>query len=122
MSFISTDGCYVCGTKITYNALLVPSFVDHGVKRPLCQECVEYANRKRMARGLSEIKIWPNTYEPFNEFKFEFIGTVEAPPPKLIKGWREKPDLYRFVVGVYWSVTMSAQEPHDVVSFSGKVE
>jgi hypothetical protein len=78
MSFICTDACYTCGKKIVYNALLVPSFADHGVKRPLCRECVEYANPRRVARGLTEIKIWPGTYGPFED------------------EWREKPDIYRF--------------------------
>lgn len=129
MSFIAKGTCYVCGEQITYNALLVPSFAVGGERVPLCLDCVEFANPRRVARGLPAIKVWPGTYGPFNdELKFMFQGRVGWPvvgtppelPPEL--SWREKPDQYHFIIGVYWAATMDGSEAEDTANFIGKVE
>lgn len=129
MSFIERGACYVCDTEIVYNALLAPTFKLGGNKYPLCAECVEYANPRRVARGLTPIKVWPGTYGPFNdEIKFQFTGrigwpVIETPEPRPpLIGWYEKPDVYRLFGGVYWAARINADENNDTVSFVGDVK
>ena len=127
MSFVERGACYVCDAEVVYNVLLAPIFKLDGRSYPLCQECVEYANPHRIARGMTPIKVWRGAYGPFNdEIKFQFSGRIGWPvierPEPLLVGWRDKPDVYRLFGGVFWAATISASESEDVVSFDGKVE
>ena len=129
MSFIARDYCYVCDTEIIYNALLAPIILIEGKQVPLCQECVEYANPRRVARGLTPIKVWPGTYSPFNdEIKIQFTARVGWPvietpeKPRLVSGWREAPDIHRLFGEIYWAAELVAKEPEDTVNFTGEIE
>jgi hypothetical protein len=56
--------CYGCKRPFTFNADWVPSIRIDGVKEPICRDCVEIANPKRIANGLEPIHIHPDAYEP----------------------------------------------------------
>jgi len=60
--------CYACGKTFTFNPLRVPSFRDqHGVRQPVCRECMTVVNGKRKARGLQPFEIAPDAYEACDE-------------------------------------------------------
>ena len=57
------DSCGVCGRHFMFNPLKVPSLND----KAFCLGCVEEANTKRVAAGLTPHVIDPEAYEPCNE-------------------------------------------------------
>lgn len=60
--------CYSCKKTISCNPHLVPtlpaSVTSTGEKEPVCRECIEIANPKRIANGLDPITILDGAYEP----------------------------------------------------------
>lgn len=65
MAYMSVMGyCIGCGKLFTFNANLVPSVRVNGRREPICRDCVEIANPKRVANGLEPIEILPGAYEP----------------------------------------------------------
>jgi hypothetical protein len=65
MGYMSVIGtCYGCGRLFRFHAELVPSIPIDGVKQPICADCVERANPKRVANGLPPIEVLPGAYEP----------------------------------------------------------
>ena len=62
--------CCGCGNVFSYNPNKVPSTRDsQGVKQPICKECVERVNPKRIANGLEPIVPLPGAYEPVEEYE-----------------------------------------------------
>ena len=59
--------CYGCKVPFTYNVDRVPSVVVNGVREPICADCVERVNPKRIANGLEPIVPLPGAYEPESE-------------------------------------------------------
>lgn len=62
MSAISE--CVRCRRVFEFNPDLVPSIAIDGIRRPICQQCVDWVNPKRRANGLPEIVPHPGAYEP----------------------------------------------------------
>jgi hypothetical protein len=64
MGFMSCLGeCVRCHALFSFNPERVPCVVVNGHREPLCRECVEWANERRKALGLPEIKPLPGAYE-----------------------------------------------------------
>jgi hypothetical protein len=59
--------CFACERLFTCNPARVPSVLVDGVRRPVCQDCVERANRQRDERGLPPIEVPPGAYEAAEE-------------------------------------------------------
>lgn len=59
--------CYTCNQPFGYNPNYVPSVRVDGIKEPLCKTCIEDANSKRKALGISQFPVHPQAYEPLNE-------------------------------------------------------
>ena len=61
--------CGVCHKPMSFNPHLVPSArgTPDGPREPICRQCIETANPKRIERGLPPIKILPGAYEPVSE-------------------------------------------------------
>ena len=55
--------CGNCHRTMTFNPKLVPSFNNV----PFCKECVELANPIRKEKGLPEIVVSDDAYEPIRE-------------------------------------------------------
>lgn len=59
--------CYTCGKQMTANPHFVPCVPAHltrtGEKEPVCRDCIERANPKRIENGLEPIEIHPDAYE-----------------------------------------------------------
>lgn len=63
--------CYGCGRVFTFNADLVPSIRvnaqnvpdPNAPARPVCRDCVERANPRRIANGLPPIEVLSGAYE-----------------------------------------------------------
>jgi hypothetical protein len=60
---LCTATCVNCKNLFSFNPDLVPSVRVNGVKEPICKTCVEWANPKRVEKGLEPIKILPGAYE-----------------------------------------------------------
>jgi len=56
--------CFGCGRTFGYNPHLVPSVVVQGDRQPVCADCVERVNPRRVANGLEPIRPLPSAYEP----------------------------------------------------------
>jgi hypothetical protein len=56
--------CFGCHKVFTYNADRVPSIRHNGVKEPICQNCVDLVNPRRIDNGLKPIEVLPGAYEP----------------------------------------------------------
>lgn len=54
--------CYTCGHLFTCNPDLVPSLPVDGIKEPICRACINAANPKRIANGLTPIVPLPGAY------------------------------------------------------------
>lgn len=63
----ATSECCVCKRLFCYNPNLVPSIRINGVREPICEECVNWANPERLKRGLEPITILRGAYEPCDE-------------------------------------------------------
>jgi hypothetical protein len=59
--------CFGCGDRFAFNPHHVPSIGIHGVREPICHECVARANIKREANGLAPIVPLPGAYDPLPE-------------------------------------------------------
>ena len=62
-----TSACFGCRRIFSYNPKHVPSIPIKGVREPICRDCVEFVNPKRVANGLEPIVIRPQAYEPLRE-------------------------------------------------------
>lgn len=54
--------CYGCHRVFSYNPVAVPSITVNGVREPICQNCVNLVNPKRIANGLPPIVPLPDAY------------------------------------------------------------
>ena len=54
--------CYGCKQMFSFNPDAVPSIRIDGVKQPICRNCVDRANPKRVANGLPPIVPLPGAY------------------------------------------------------------
>ena len=66
--------CFVCGRTFAFNPHRVPSYdpsLDDPTKpagrQPICEPCIEHANRNRVARGLEPWVVHPDAYEAIPE-------------------------------------------------------
>lgn len=59
--------CINCRKPFSYNPHRVPSIRINGVREPVCQTCIETANRARAAQGIPAIEILPGAYDPIDE-------------------------------------------------------
>ena len=59
--------CAGCGRVFSYSPTKVPSVVVRGQREPICQDCVDAANPKRIANGLPPIEVLPGAYEADDE-------------------------------------------------------
>ena len=59
--------CYGCGRIFGFSATKVPSIPVDGVRRPVCEDCVNRVNPTRIANGLEPIEVLPGAYEPDEE-------------------------------------------------------
>lgn len=65
MAYMSAMGdCYGCKKVFSFNPDLVPSIPINGVREPICQDCVNTANPRRIANGLQPIVVLPGAYDP----------------------------------------------------------
>lgn len=59
--------CMGCGRTFGFNPNRVPSMRVNGVREPICEECVNRANRLARKEGRPEFVIPKNAYEAVNE-------------------------------------------------------
>ena len=59
--------CISCHKIFSFNPNYVTSVMVNEHKEPICQDCIDAANPIRKERGLPEIKVHPNAYEPEDE-------------------------------------------------------
>jgi hypothetical protein len=59
--------CFGCGRIFASNPMRVPSIRVNGDRKPVCRDCVEAANPRRIANGLDPIVPLPGAYEPCPE-------------------------------------------------------
>lgn len=61
--------CYGCGQVFGFNPLRVPSLTPPGgtTREPICEHCVERANRMRRVNGVPVIVPAPDAYAPVAE-------------------------------------------------------
>lgn len=65
---IAMSPCAGCGRIFGYNPHLVPSVFVNGVREPVCADCVEAANPRRVANGLEPFPPpHPDAYQPIDE-------------------------------------------------------
>lgn len=65
------SACFGCGCLFSYNPDLVPSIRVNaqgqqdpaGEREPICRNCVDRANPKRLANGLEPIRVPPGAYD-----------------------------------------------------------
>lgn len=70
MGFVTAMGnCFGCGKFFSFNPAKVPSIRSpkSGSREPVCRDCVNVANPKRIANGLPAIEVLPGAYEPAEE-------------------------------------------------------
>jgi len=61
------SACFGCKRLFSYNPVRVPSIRVNGTLEPICAECIERVNPKRIANGLEPIVPLPGAYEPAEE-------------------------------------------------------
>ena len=59
--------CLGCKQTFGFNPHLVPSWRVNGVREPVCRNCVEAANSRRVKNGDTPHPIMPGAYEPIRE-------------------------------------------------------
>jgi hypothetical protein len=59
---LAQGACIHCGLSFSFNPVKVPSVRLNGQREPLCEECVNWANPQRVARGLPPIEVLPDAY------------------------------------------------------------
>jgi len=64
-----TSECCGCNRIFSYNPLRVPSIKSPytGEKEPICWECVQQVNPRRIKNGLPPIEPFPDAYDPIDE-------------------------------------------------------
>ena len=71
MGYVFVMGpCLGCGNLFSYHPHKVPSIRFNGKREPVCQNCVNVANPRRIKNGLEPIKPLPGAYEPCPEEEF----------------------------------------------------
>ncbi|MBS3921320.1 MAG: hypothetical protein KG012_20795 [Deltaproteobacteria bacterium] len=66
-AFISGN-CWTCGTLFTFNPLKVPSIRDSGgVRQAICGNCVRFANKMRIEKGMDPFPVPADAYEAVDE-------------------------------------------------------
>jgi hypothetical protein len=60
---LATGECMRCHKLFSFNPNLVPSVTVNGFRKPICADCVAWANPIRVANGLAAIQILPGAYE-----------------------------------------------------------
>jgi len=56
-------GCLLCRNLFTYNPDLVPSHRVNGVREPICRDCMNMVNSRRVGAGLEPFWVSPDAYE-----------------------------------------------------------
>lgn len=64
MPYLAMGECYGCKRIISFHPHRVPSLTVQGVRQPICRNCIERANPRRIANGLEPIRPLPGAYEP----------------------------------------------------------
>jgi hypothetical protein len=60
--------CFGCNRTFGFNPVRVPSIRDaHGVKQPICQECITIVNKKRKELKCDPFPVHPDAYEACDE-------------------------------------------------------
>jgi hypothetical protein len=73
MGYVQCIGpCVACKKVFAYNPQRVPSLTIDGERKPICRECVERANPRRIAGGLDPIVPLPGAYEPADENEIDW--------------------------------------------------
>jgi hypothetical protein len=68
MGYVTAMGtCFACHKPFTFNPVRVPSIRVNGSREPVCRECVELANPRRIANGLEPIRIYDDAYDACDE-------------------------------------------------------
>lgn len=63
--------CYGCKRIFGFNPVRVPSVVVNGSREPICQDCVNATNPKRIGNGLDPIVPLPEAYEACDESELD---------------------------------------------------
>ena len=66
---MAVGSCIGCGRTFSFNPVKVPSItlsID-GNREPICQDCVNLVNPKRIANGLEPIVPSPDAYDACDE-------------------------------------------------------
>jgi hypothetical protein len=64
----ATGPCICCLRVFSYNPTRVPSTsAITGEREPICSDCIERINKKRLALGAEPIVPLPGAYEPCEE-------------------------------------------------------
>jgi hypothetical protein len=60
--------CIGCGRLFSYNPHHVPSSdLLTGEREPICQDCFDYINARRLERGMDPFTLHPQAYQPLPE-------------------------------------------------------
>lgn len=59
--------CFMCCQTFSFNPNYVPSIRQHGDKKPVCGQCMEMINNKRVEFGLEPHVIHPEAYDVLDE-------------------------------------------------------
>ena len=75
MGYVLAHGlCFSCKRSFGFHPNKVPSIPINGVREPICADCVEVANPRRIANGLPPIDILPGAYEAADENDIDWDG------------------------------------------------
>ena len=68
-AFVSVIGaCFVCKNDFMFSPTRVPSYRDgQGVRQPVCENCMNRVNARRVERGDLPFTIQPGAYEADEE-------------------------------------------------------
>lgn len=65
MAYATVIGeCFGCKRVFTFSPTRVPSVWIGDMLEPICRDCVDLVNPKRIANGLEPIEVLPGAYEP----------------------------------------------------------
>jgi hypothetical protein len=68
MAYVSVMAeCVGCGQMFFFHPMKVPSITITGERRPICRDCVERVNPRRIANGLDPIEPLPGAYDAADE-------------------------------------------------------
>jgi hypothetical protein len=68
---LCTGTCIGCHRVFSFNPMRVPSIRIKGNREPICLECVNRVNPKRIANGLEPIVPAPDAYDACDESELE---------------------------------------------------